>query len=138
MGDVADFNADDKESLTIIGEVGNSEEDGLSFESAILINRDEYMSGHETKAISLGENLQNISLFEGEIIAIEGRPDLRQFIAEKIYKPKPVARKDVGCIGDVRAGIKVVGKEGVHLGDSGSGTLHAGQRTQVRSSQYSA
>jgi hypothetical protein len=107
LKEVSDFNADDKESLIVIGEVGNSEEEALSIENAIIINRDENQSGHETKLISLSEAIQNISLFEGEIIAVEGKPELKQFMIERIYKPKPIPKADNTFIGNVKIPIKV-------------------------------
>jgi len=100
--EIPEFSANSTESRLIIGEIGNSEEEALMLENVILINRDaEDNSGHETKVVSLGEKVENFSLFEGEIVCFEGTLDNKRFIVDKIIKPKPVTKIPKEIKGDV-------------------------------------
>ncbi len=100
--EVPEFNYDTKDSRIIIGEIGNSDEEALSLDNLILINRDDETSGAETKVVSLAEGLQNVSVFEGEIVAMEGMVEQKRFITERIVKPKPVGKLPRQTFEDVR------------------------------------
>ena len=101
LKNVPEFNFDTKESRIILGEIGNSDEDALSLDNMLIINRDEDMSGAETKAVSLAEGLQGISLFEGEIVGLEGILEQKRFIADKVIKPKPIGKAPRHTFDDV-------------------------------------
>ena len=76
----------------ITGEIGNSDENAINADSIVLVNRDEEESGGEAKPVILSESLVNFSLFEGEIVCLEGTAEQKKLIAEKIIKPKPMAK----------------------------------------------
>jgi hypothetical protein len=81
-----------KETRIIIGEIGNSDEDALTENSLLLLNRDEDEAGAELKLLAIDESVQNYSLFEGEIVGFEGMYDQKRFVAQKILKPKPITK----------------------------------------------
>lgn len=73
-----------------MGEIGNSDEEALTLDGLLLVNRDEDQSGAETKALSIADSVTGYNLFEGEIVALEGTVDQKRFHVDRIIKPKPV------------------------------------------------
>ena len=68
----------------------------------LLINRDEDESGADMIPLSISEVIPNYSLFEGEIVCLEGTLDQKQFVIERVIKPKPIAKVPRPIIGKVK------------------------------------
>ena len=74
----------------------------MTQDNIVIINRDEDQSAAETKPVSLSEGIQNLSLFEGEIVAFEGVLEQKRFIAERVMKPKAIFKRKRLMYDDVR------------------------------------
>ncbi len=122
-----------------MGEIGNSDEDALTLDGLLLINRDEDQSGSETRALSIADSVTGYSLFEGEVVALEGTVDQKRFIVDRIIKPKPankLKRLQFDEASPRCHHLLVVGQEGLPLCHSRGRPLHAGQGPQLRGSRY--
>lgn len=116
---------DSKDMRFTIAEVGNCEDETLTFNNLVLVNREEDQAGSESRRISLAESIPNFFLFEGEIIGLEGKAESKQYVAEKIYKPKPVPKTKIESNGNVDLyAIILVGRKRLYNYNSSCRTFY--------------